>query len=84
MPRDAVSRTAHVGTWLRKRSGGKKWVKVRGLIGMRGTRENTDGGVRFPPKKGQRGLDWGLVTSSHNRNGGGLISMDGVGKVEVL
>jgi len=27
MPRDAVSRTANVGTWLRKRSGGKKWVK---------------------------------------------------------
>ena len=25
-PRDAVSRTANVGTWLRKRNGGKKWV----------------------------------------------------------
>ena len=28
MPRDAVSRTANVGTWLRKRNGGHKWVKV--------------------------------------------------------
>ena len=27
MPRDAVSRTANVGTWLRKRNGGQKWVK---------------------------------------------------------
>ena len=26
MPRDAVSRTAHVGTQLRKRNGGHKWV----------------------------------------------------------
>ena len=26
MPRDAVSRTANVGTWLRKRNGGKKCV----------------------------------------------------------
>ena len=26
MPRDAVSRTTNVGTWLRKRNGGKKWV----------------------------------------------------------
>ena len=29
MPRDAVSRTANVGTWLRKRNGGQKWVKYR-------------------------------------------------------
>ena len=29
MPRNAVSRTANVGTWLRKRNGGKKWVKIR-------------------------------------------------------
>ena len=27
MPRDAVSRTANVGTWLRKRNGGQKWLK---------------------------------------------------------
>ena len=31
-PRDAVSRTANVGTvgknWLRKRNGGQKWVNV--------------------------------------------------------
>ena len=27
MPRDAVSRTAHVGTWLQKRNDGHKWVK---------------------------------------------------------
>ena len=25
MPRDAVSRTANVGTWLRKRNDGQKW-----------------------------------------------------------
>ena len=33
MPRDAVSRTANVGTvgknWLRKRNGGQKWVKAK-------------------------------------------------------
>ena len=29
MPRDAVSRTANVGTWLRKRNGGHKWVKEK-------------------------------------------------------
>ena len=29
MPRDAVSRTANVGIWLRKRNGGQKWVKDR-------------------------------------------------------
>ena len=29
MPRDAVSRTAHVGTWLRKRNGGHKWVNYQ-------------------------------------------------------
>ena len=34
MPRDAVSRTAHVGTWLRKRNGGKKWVKLERIPGM--------------------------------------------------
>ena len=27
MPRDAVSRTANVGTSLQKRNGGNKWVK---------------------------------------------------------
>ena len=30
MPRDAVSRTSHVGTWLRKRNGLQKWVKAGG------------------------------------------------------
>ena len=28
MPRDAVSRTAHVGTLLQKRNGRKKWVNT--------------------------------------------------------
>ena len=27
MPRDAVPRTTNVGTYLRKRNGGNKWVK---------------------------------------------------------
>ena len=28
----SVSRTANVGTWLRKRNGGKKWVKNSGSV----------------------------------------------------
>ena len=35
MPRDAVSRTVHVGTWLRKSNGGHKWVKTRLLWNFR-------------------------------------------------
>ena len=34
MSRDAVSRTANVGAWLRKRNGGKKWVKSQRSVSM--------------------------------------------------
>ena len=33
MPRDAVSRTANVGTCLRKRNGGQKWVNSLPCMG---------------------------------------------------
>ena len=30
-----VSRTANVGTWLRKRNGGQKWVKNQSMVNLR-------------------------------------------------
>ena len=34
MPRDAVSRKAHIGTYLQKRNGGHKWVKYIKKLGL--------------------------------------------------